>query len=176
MSGIGTATFQDPWKPQPRFTTEKPRHGGLNPAANYQAPRSLHSRFDRIKRGKGRDWKTFMLPRYSFYCYFSVKCAWCFCCLIFRNNFRFLCINVSTKKKEKLKSYRARPGFEPGTSRTLSENHTPRPTSHWRLLLARCILSTTSSTLTALVVPRTGFSAAPLKLAPSPGRQCSSRL
>jgi hypothetical protein len=129
VSGIGTATFQDPWKPQPRFTTEKPRHGGLNPAANYQAPRSLHSRFDRIKRGKGRDWKTFMLPRYSFYCYFSVKCAWCFCCLIFRNNFRFLCINVSTKKKEKLKSYRARPGFEPGTSRTLSENHTPRPTS-----------------------------------------------
>ena len=27
-------------------------------------------------------------------------------------------------------STRARPGFEPGTSRTLSENHTPRPTSH----------------------------------------------
>ncbi len=24
---------------------------------------------------------------------------------------------------------RARPGFEPGTPRTLSENHTPRPTS-----------------------------------------------
>ena len=24
----------------------------------------------------------------------------------------------------------ARPGLEPGTSRTLSENHTPKPTSH----------------------------------------------
>ncbi|KAL1265161.1 hypothetical protein QQF64_003188 [Cirrhinus molitorella] len=34
---------------------------------------------------------------------------------------------------EKTASKRARPGFEPGTSRTRSENHTPRPTSHPRL-------------------------------------------
>ena len=34
------------------------------------------------------------------------------------------------------KKTRARPGFEPGTSRTLSENHTPRPTSQLNIISA----------------------------------------
>ena len=35
----------------------------------------------------------------------------------------------------------ARPGFEPGTSRTLSENHPPRPTSRCVVAKNYCLIS-----------------------------------
>ena len=53
-------------------------------------------------------------------------------------------------------AYRARPGFEPGISRTRAKNHTPRPTSHTNggILVGINILYRTKSVYTILAGPK----------------------
>ncbi len=50
--------------------------------------------------------------------------------LIFSSRISHDCVTKEIAEVNFSEQNRARPGFEPGTSRTLSANHTPRPTSH----------------------------------------------
>ena len=62
-------------------------------------------------------------------------------------------VELNPSIKINLNSIRARPGFEPGTSRTQSEDHTPRPTSltfqeilNEKIILRSLILNAIKST------------------------------
>jgi hypothetical protein len=49
--------------------------------------------------------------------------------MLIERKFTVECLRLDAGRPYSDTKERARPGFEPGTSRTLSENHTPRPTS-----------------------------------------------